>query len=90
MATSITNYAITAGGVAQTMIPERLGRSRLIIEPITEDLWVRWGGAAAVDAGEKIVNGQSASYTVEGFPEIGGGVSFFSATTGAKIVVREA
>ena len=86
---AITNNTITAGGVAQDLLPARLGRSRLIIQPITEDCWVRFGATAAVDAGEKIVNGSSAVYSVEKFPEIGANVSVFSATTGAKIIVRE-
>jgi hypothetical protein len=86
----IRNLSITAGGVAQDLLPANLGRSRLIIEPITEDCWVNFGSTAAVDSGEKIVNGTSSVFTVEKFPEIGGRVSVFSATTGAKIIVREA
>lgn len=86
----ISNKTITTGGVAQDLLPARLGRSRLIINPITEDCWVNFGVTAAVDSGEKIVSGTSSVYTVEKFPEIGGRVSVFSATTGAKIIVREA
>lgn len=89
MPTEIQNLSITLGGTAQDLLPARLGRSRLIIEPITEDCWINFGKDAAVDNGEKITSGQSASFTVHGFPDIGGRVSVFSATTAAKIIVRE-
>lgn len=89
MSTSLRNETITTGGVAQDLLPERLGRSQLIITPLTEDLWVNFGETAAVDNGELIPSGESSIFSGARFPEIGGRVSVFSATTGAKITVRE-
>lgn len=89
MASSQTNFAITLGGTAENLLSARLGRSRLIITPLTENCWIRWGNTAAVDAGELVYANSPTQYSVENFPEIGGAVSVFSATTGAKIVVRE-
>lgn len=89
MSTSLRNLAITTGGVAENILPARLGRSRLIITPITEDLWVNFDETAAVDNGELIPVNTSSVFSVQKFPEIGGALSAFSATTGAKILVRE-
>jgi hypothetical protein len=89
MSTSLRNVAITTGGVAEDILPARLGRSRLIISPITEDLWINFNETAAVDNGELIPSGSSSVFSVEKFPEIGGAVSAFSATTGAKVNIRE-
>jgi hypothetical protein len=85
----IQNIDITLGGTAQQLVPARLGRSQLIIEPQDEDCWVRCGGTAAVDVGERIPSGGSAVFSVGKFPTIGGAWSVLSATTGADIVVRE-
>ncbi len=85
----IRNFTITTGGVAQDLLPERFGRSRIIVEPQDEGLWVQFGGTAANNVGEWIAQGSSAQFTVGGFPEIGGRVSVFSATTGSDVVVRE-
>lgn len=85
----IQNIDITLGGTAQQLVPARIGRSRLIIEPQDEGCWVNCGATAAADTGEWIAAGQSASYTGIGFPTIGGEWSVLSATTGADIVVRE-
>jgi hypothetical protein len=89
MSTSLRNVAITTGGVAEDILPARLGRSRLIITPLDEDLWINFGEAAAVDNGELIPADVSSTFSVDKFPEIGGSVSAFSATTGAKITIRE-
>lgn len=89
MPTPIQNIDITTGGTAQELVPARLGRQSLIIEPQDEGCWVQCGGTAAADQGEWINAGQSASYTVWMFPTIGGAWSVLSATTGSDIVVRE-
>ncbi len=89
MPNSIQNINIVLGGTVQELVPARLGRSRLIIEPQDEDCWVSPHGNAAADVGERVASGQSASFTVYGFPEIGARWTVFSATTGADIVVRE-
>lgn len=90
MPTSIQNIDIVTGGTAQELVPARLGRSRLIIEPQDEGCWVRVGGGTpAQDVGELIPSGSSSVFSVEKFPEIGGQWKVLSATTGADIVVRE-
>lgn len=89
MPVQIQNIDITAGGVAQTLVPARLGRSQLIIEPQDEDCWVQCGGTAAPDSGERVPSGSSAVFSVWRFPTIGGAWSVYSASTGADIVVRE-
>jgi hypothetical protein len=85
----IRNLVITAGGVAQDLLPVNYGRTRITVEPITEDCWVNIGTTAAVDVGEKVLNGTQSVFDVANYPEVGGRVSVFSATTGAKIIVRE-
>ena len=87
----IQNINISSGGTAQELVPARLGRSRLIIEPQDEGCWVNCGGTAVADSGgsEWIPSGGSAAYTVEGFPTIGGAWSVLSATTNADVIVRE-
>lgn len=89
MSTSLRNLTITTGGVAENILPARLGRSRLIITPLDEDLWVNFSETAAVDNGELIPADTSSVFSVQKFPEIGGALSAYSATTGAKILVRE-
>jgi len=89
MPTSLQNIAIATGGVAQDLLPARLGRGAVIISPISEDCWVNFGVTAAVNVGERIVNGASARFSVEHYPEVGARVSVFSATTSSQIMVRE-
>ena len=36
------NISITTGGVSQDVLPARLGRSYLLINPTTEDAWVNF------------------------------------------------
>lgn len=93
MSTSLRNIAIAAGGVAEDILPERLGRTSVVIKPITEDCWVNFGETAAVDNGWLVEFDSPAAdgkeFHVKKFPEVGGKVSVFSATTGAKILVQE-
>ncbi len=90
MPTQIQNIVTASGGVAQELVPARFGRSRLIVEPQDAECWVQCGSVnAAVNVGERIAQGSSAQFTVQGFPDIGGRWTFFSATTGDDIVVRE-
>lgn len=86
----IQNIDITLGGTVQELVPARIGRSFLLIEPLDEGCWVKCGSDAAADDGEWIAAGQSASYTGIHFPTIGGQWTVLSATTGADIVIREA
>lgn len=89
MPNSQQNFNITLGGTAETLLAARLGRSRLIITPLDEDCWIRWNGTAAVDAGELCYQGSPNQFSVENFPEIGGEVSVYSATTDSDITIRE-
>lgn len=88
---SIRNVAITSGGTAQDALPARPGRTFLEIDPITESCWVNFGTNAAVDTGVLIDVDEKPPrrFCVEDAPDIGGRVSIFSATTGAKIIIRE-
>ncbi len=93
MSTSLRNIGITLGGTAEDVLPERLGRSRVTIKPITEDCWVNFGETAAVDNGW-LVEFDSPSldgkvFDVHHFPEVGGRISIFSATTAAKILIED-
>lgn len=83
------NLAITAGGTAEDLLPERPGRRSLIISPITEDCWVAFGETAAVDNGELIPVDTSSRFSIPEFGNIWKALSVFSATTGAKIMIRE-
>lgn len=83
------NFVITLGGTAQTLLPARIGRSRLIIQPTDEDLWVNFFGTAAPNVGELIYQGSTGQWSGEFFPNIGGAVSVYSATTGSNVTVRE-
>jgi len=89
MPSSLRQLEITLGGTAEELVPARVSRSRLIITPITEDCWIRVGATAAVDEGELVYLGSPTQFSVEFFPEIGGAWSVYSATTGAKINIRE-
>lgn len=86
----LANTTITAGGVAQTLLPVRTSRTALIITPLDEDCWVNFSATAAVNSGELIYAGSPARFSVQNFPEIGGSVSIFSATTSSRIQYREA
>lgn len=90
MASSESNFSITLGGTAETLLPARLGRSRLIITPVTEDCWIRFGAVAAPNVGELLYMGSPGQWSVENFPELGASVSVYSATTASKINIREA
>lgn len=83
------NFTLTTGGVAENALPARLGRSRLIITALDEDGWVNIGATAATNVGEKLYQGSPSQFSVFNFPTIGGAVSVFSATTGAKFTIRE-
>lgn len=89
MPNSLRQVVIASGGVAEELLPVRYGRSRVIITPITENCWVRVGATAAVDAGELVNVNSPTQFSGEFFPEIGGSWSVYSATTGAKINIRE-
>lgn len=85
----IRNISFTLGGTAQDALPANLGRTRVNISPTTEDCWVNFGANAGVDIGTKVVLNTSKEFVVWKWPEIGGRVSIFSATTAAKIAIEE-
>ena len=86
----LRNIVITTGGTAQDALPARLGRSGLIVDPLTEDCWVNFGANAAVDVGELVKFADvPRRFDIVDTPEIGGRVSILSATTGVKINLRE-
>lgn len=89
MSVSLKNGTIVTGGTAQNALPERIGRSKVIVAAQTENTWINFGEDAAADDGELIYAGSSAAFSVENFPEIGARVSIVSATTGAKYQIRE-
>jgi hypothetical protein len=85
----IRNISFTLGGTAQDALPANLGRTRVNIKPTTEDCWINFGATAAVDTGFKVANGTEKEFLVWKYPEVGGRLSIFSATTGAKISIEE-
>ena len=58
MSVGLWNLLITTGGVAQDILPARLGRSQLIITPLDEALWINFGETAAIDNGEVVASGE--------------------------------
>ena len=87
---ALNNTTITLGGTAQQLLPERPGRTELIIQPVDEDCWVNFGSTnAAVNVGELVMVNSFSRFHVSDFPEVGGRVSIFSATTGSHINYRD-
>lgn len=82
------NMTITAGGTAQNLLAAFHGWGGFILTPLTEDMWLRFDGDAAVDAGEKIFLNAPAKFSADNFPAFNARVSIVSATTGAKFTVR--
>ena len=89
MSTSLKNGSITTGGTAQDALPERLGRTTVVVQAQDEDMFVNFGTNAAIDTGYMIPVRAEVRFEVWKFPEVGGRVSIISPSTGAKYEIQD-
>lgn len=82
-----TNISITTGGVAETILAADANRQSLAIAATTEDGWIKFGGTAAVDDGFPVFRNGPQNWNTQDYPQIKEAVSYFSATTAAKIAI---
>lgn len=80
---TITNTTVTTGGVAQQLAAANPARGIIRIQNTSDiDLWVRFGAVAAIDAGIKIIAGETYANPTTHCPT--GLISIFGITAGKK------
>lgn len=82
---------ITVGGTSQSMMSANTSRKFLFIQNLhpTEDLWIRFGSAAAVDGVGSIVLGPTQTYENPSHYIMTSAIHVIAATTGHKFTAYE-